>query len=255
MLQLAGLGSSSARLGTGWPVLQKSPIRVFRCGSGIRVQLMEDLLTNRTTGSIIFQKKGIFVTQLGLEIQLFWLLEGEFLRISFRNLHEKIFPLHRIEADDHFFINGIKLDAEALIEVTEIGDSSVESIFAHFEVVPEDVVFELSDGVSAGRERVATVFGYHYPEWFEARDRNRTVFVDFLVDWFFFFFLEICVCEEFHSSIGLAVFLQDEKGTPSLELNVRFFVLNNYYYATFSENFISSKFEIFLEWFFKFLLF
>lgn len=110
---------------------------------------MKNLLSKRPTGSVVFQKKGVFVTQLGLEVQLFGLLKREFFRIFFSDLQEQIFPLHGVETDNHFFVNGVELGTEAFIKSSKICDSGVESVFAHFEVVPEDVVFELSEGVSA----------------------------------------------------------------------------------------------------------
>ena len=116
--------------------------------------------------------------------------------------------------------------AESFVEGSQISDSCVESVLAHLEVVPEDVVFELGQRVSAGGECVTTVFGNQDPEGLEVGDGNGTVFVDFVVLGLHLLFLVIGVCEEFHSGIGLAVFLKDEKRTPFLEFYVRFFFLN-----------------------------
>ncbi len=167
---MTGLGSAPAGLGTGRPVLQQAPVRVFGSRPGVRIKLVQDLLAERPSCSVVFQKQGVFVAQLGLEVQLFRLLEGKFFRVFFSDLQEEVFPLHGIEADNHFFVDGVELGAEPFVEGSEIGDSGVEPIFAHFEVVPEHVVFELSQWVPARRKGVTAVFGHHNPEGFEARN-------------------------------------------------------------------------------------
>jgi len=212
---------------------------------------VQDLLAERPAGSVVFQKQGVFVAQLGLEVQLFRLLKGEFLRVFFSDLQEKIFPLHGIETDNHFFVDGVELGAEPFVEGSEVSDSGVEPIFAHFEVVPEHVVFELSQRVPARRKGVTAVFGHHDPERFEARNRNGTVFVRFFVYWFLLFFLVISVREKFYSSVGLPVFLKDEKGSPFLEFNIRFFIFLGEFHFVVSRDFqrmlVKSSFLCFRE--------
>lgn len=148
-------------------------------------------------------------------------------------MQEEVFPLHGVETNNHFFIDGVELGAEPFVEGSEVSDSGVESIFTHFEIVPEHIVFELSQRVPARRKGVASVFGHYDPEGLEAWNRNGTVFVRFSVYRSLLLLLIISVREEFDSSVRLPVFLKDKKGSPFLEFNIWFIILYNYYKSTF----------------------
>lgn len=117
------------------------------------------------------------------------------------------------------------MGAETFFESPQIGDSGVETVFAHFQVVPENVVFELRKRVSAVRQEITAFFCYHDPERFERRDSNWTQFVHFVRLGGFLLLLKICVGEEFCANLILTIFFQYEKIAPTFEFHQRFFIL------------------------------
>jgi hypothetical protein len=153
-------------------------------------------------------------------------LETVQLGVLLRSLNEQVFQLGGIETDHCFFVDGVQLGAESFFESPQIRNSGVETVFAHFQVVPENVVFELRKRVSAVRQEITAIFCDHDPERFERRDSNGTQFILFVRLGGFLLFLKISVGEEFCADLVLTVFFQYEKIAPIFEFHQRFFILN-----------------------------
>ena len=171
------------------------------------------------SGLVVLQRHCVLITQLGLKLSLLSFLETEQFGILFCFLDEQIFQFGGFETDYCFFVDGIQLGAETFFESPQIGYSGIETVFAHFQVVPQNVVFELGKRVPAVGQEIAALFCNHDPERFERGDCNGSKIVHFVRLWRFLLFLKICVGEEFCADLILTVFFQNEKITPMFEVH------------------------------------
>lgn len=189
---------------------------MFASGTGTGIQLRIHGHAVLIHSGVIRQQRRVFSTHLGLKVSLRVLLKAELLPESVHLLLETGSLITLFETNNQSLSNGVQLRTVPLVKLSQIFSDS-GAFFGNHEVFKRAEVFELGDGVSAGRKQVHAVLGHDGPEGLLVGDGHGAVLVHGGVGGTFLLFPELGVRVELLSGLELFVLFENEEGAPGLE--------------------------------------